>query len=89
MEVIIRASNFVCARTTRPHMFYFILECNDFKSVSTFLGPPMLTHHSAKIAPVISLEETFELSFMQKSNISQKKQQERRLEQNLEGGEKY
>ena len=52
--------------TPNEHMFYFILECNDFKSISTFLGPPMLTHHSAKVAPVMTLEEAFGLSFMQK-----------------------
>lgn len=52
--------------TPNEHTFYFILECSDFKSVSNFLGPPMLTHHSARIAPIIDLEEATGLSFMQK-----------------------
>jgi uncharacterized protein with GYD domain len=48
------------------HTFYFILESDDLKAVSTFLGPPMLTHHSAKVSPVISVEEAFGLAFMKK-----------------------
>jgi hypothetical protein len=52
--------------TLNEHTFYFVIESNDFKSVTTFLGPPMLTHNSAKISPVIDLKkpEEYELSYM-------------------------
>jgi hypothetical protein len=52
--------------TPNEHVFYFILDCNDFKAVSSFLGPPMLTHHSAKVSPILGLEEASGLTFMQK-----------------------
>jgi len=42
------------------HVFYVMLESNDFKAVSAFLSPPILTHHSAKISPVITVEEAFQ-----------------------------
>jgi hypothetical protein len=42
------------------HVFYLILESNDFKAVSGFLSPPILTHHSGKISPLITVEEAFE-----------------------------
>ena len=42
------------------HVFYIMLESNDFKSVSGFLSPPILTHHSGKISPLITVEEAFE-----------------------------
>jgi len=50
--------------TPNEHTFYFVLECNELKAVSEFLSPPMLTHHSAKVSPVISVEEAFGLGFM-------------------------
>lgn len=46
------------------HTFYFVLEADDFKSISDFLEPPMLTHHSARVSTVITVEEAFGLSFM-------------------------
>ena len=46
------------------HTFYFILETDDFKALSEFLGPPILTHCSAKITPVITGEEAFGLPFI-------------------------
>jgi hypothetical protein len=52
--------------TPNEHTFYFILECDNFKQVSEFLGPPMLQLHSGKISPVITLEEAFGLAFMEK-----------------------
>jgi hypothetical protein len=52
--------------TPNEHAFYFILECNDFKQVSEFLGPPMLQHHSGKVSPVLTFEEAFGLAFMKK-----------------------
>jgi hypothetical protein len=42
------------------HVFYLLLESNDFKAVSGFLSPPMLTHHSGKVSPIITVEEAFE-----------------------------
>lgn len=46
------------------HTFFLILESDDFKAVSEFLGPPILTHHSARIFPVITFEEAFGLAFI-------------------------
>ena len=46
------------------HTFYFVLETDDLKALSELLGPPVLTHHSAKITPVITAEEAFGLSFI-------------------------
>jgi hypothetical protein len=42
------------------HVFYIMLESNDFKAVSGFLSPPILTHHNGKISPLITVEEAFE-----------------------------
>ena len=39
------------------HTAYFILETDDYTGVSRFLGPQLLTHRSAKITPVIKMEE--------------------------------
>ncbi len=50
--------------TPNEHTFYFVLDCNDLKSISTFLGPPMLTHHVARVVPVIDIEEAAGLPFM-------------------------
>jgi L-rhamnose mutarotase len=47
------------------HTFYFVLESNDFVAVSELLGPPMITHHSAKVSPVITPEQAFGLSFVE------------------------
>jgi hypothetical protein len=58
--------------TPNEHMFYFILDCDNLKAMSEFLGPPMLTHHSAKVSPVISVEEAFGLPFMKKPKRKQK-----------------
>jgi hypothetical protein len=41
------------------HVFYLLLESDDFKDVSGFLSGPVLTHHSAKISPIITIEEAF------------------------------
>jgi hypothetical protein len=42
------------------HVFYMMLESNDFKALSGFLSPPILTHHKGKISPLITFEEAFE-----------------------------
>ena len=42
------------------HVFYMLLESNDFKAVSGFLSPPVLTHHKGRISPIIRVEEAFE-----------------------------
>jgi hypothetical protein len=46
------------------HTFYFVLESDNFKAVSDFFSPPMLTHHTARVSPVVTVEEGFGLSFM-------------------------
>ncbi len=42
------------------HTYYFMLESDDFKAITGFLSPPMLTHHKGKITPLITAEEAFE-----------------------------
>ena len=45
------------------HTFYFILEADNYLKISKFLGvDPVLTHHTAKITPVVTLEETLEFA---------------------------
>jgi hypothetical protein len=39
------------------HTFYWIIETDDYRNVSRYLGPPLLTYHSAKITPVIKVED--------------------------------
>ena len=46
------------------HTFHFVLESNSHGAISDFLSPPILTHHSAQISPVVTVEEAFGLSFM-------------------------
>ena len=46
------------------HTFYFVLESDNFKAVSDFLSPPMLTHNTARVSPVVTVEEGSGLSFM-------------------------
>jgi hypothetical protein len=48
---------------TNEHTFYFILEADNYGSISSFLRPPLLTHHTAKITPVITMEELLKLPF--------------------------
>lgn len=48
---------------SNEHTFYFILEADNFSKISKFLGfGPVLTHHTAKITPVVTLEETLEFA---------------------------
>ena len=45
------------------HTFYFIIEADNYLKLSKFLGVgPVLTHHTAKISPVVTLEETLEFA---------------------------
>jgi len=46
------------------HTFYFVLEAENLKAISDFLGPPMSTHHRARISPVMGVDEGFGLDFM-------------------------
>ena len=39
------------------HTFYFVLDSNSMDGVSKLLGPPMLTHSSGRLSPVITLDE--------------------------------
>ena len=48
---------------SNEHTFYFILEAENFLNISKFLGvDPVLTHHTAKITPVVTLEQTLEFA---------------------------
>ena len=47
---------------SNEHTFYMILETDNYANVSKFLGGPWLTHHMAKITPVITLEETMAIT---------------------------
>jgi hypothetical protein len=49
------------------HIFYFILESDSLMTISEFLKPPMLTHHTAKITPILTIEETVKGSTLLKS----------------------
>ncbi len=42
---------------TNEHTFYFVIEADDFGAVSAFLGPPLLTDHTAHVTPVGNLED--------------------------------
>ena len=45
------------------HTFFFIIEADNYLKISKFLGvSPVLTHHTAKITPVVTLEETLEFA---------------------------
>lgn len=50
--------------STIEHTFYFILEADDARAISEFFSPPFLTHHTARISPVIEGRDVFALSFM-------------------------
>ena len=48
---------------SNEHTFYFILEADNFLKISKFLGfGPLLTHHTAKITPVVSYQETIDFA---------------------------
>lgn len=55
---------YVCPK---EHIFYFILESDSLMAISEFLKPPMLTHHSAKITPIMTIEETIKGSTLLKT----------------------
>ena len=45
------------------HTFYFIIEADNFGKISKFLGvDSILTHHTAKMTPVITGEEMLEFA---------------------------
>lgn len=39
------------------HTFYFVLEADDFATVSEFLGPPLLQDHEGDVSPVLPFHE--------------------------------
>ena len=48
---------------SNEHTFYLILEADNYPKISKFLGvEPVLTHHTAKITPVVTLQETLEFA---------------------------
>ena len=50
--------------STIEHTFYFVFEANDAKAISEFFSPPFLTHHKARISPVIDIRTAFDVSFV-------------------------
>lgn len=50
--------------STIEHTFYFILEADEVKAISEFFSPPFLTHHKARISPVIDAQTVFTLPFL-------------------------
>lgn len=48
---------------SNEHTFYFILEADTYLNISKFLGAePILTHHTARITPVVTLEQTLDFA---------------------------
>jgi hypothetical protein len=43
------------------HTFYFVLESGDAKNIAAFFDGIMLTNHTGRISPVITLTEAAEL----------------------------
>ena len=43
------------------HTFYFILEAGDLKDITAFFSGIMLTNHSGKVSPVVSLREATDI----------------------------
>ncbi|MFQ5871603.1 MAG: DUF3303 domain-containing protein [Candidatus Geothermarchaeales archaeon] len=44
------------------HTFYFVFDSDSLKAASELLGPPMLTHHSARLSPVLDFKEVYDLA---------------------------
>jgi hypothetical protein len=53
--------------STIEHTFYFILEADDVKAIAEFFSPPFLTHHKARISPVIDIQTAFDVSFVKEN----------------------
>ena len=53
--------------STIEHTFYFILEADDVRAISEFFSPPFLTHHKARISPVIESQKAFALPFVKEN----------------------
>jgi hypothetical protein len=53
--------------STIEHTFYFILEADDVRAISEFFSPPFLTHHKARISPVIESQKAFTLPFVKEN----------------------
>jgi muconolactone delta-isomerase len=48
---------------SNEYTVYLILEADNYIKISNFLSSePILTHHTAKITPVVTLEETLEFA---------------------------
>lgn len=50
--------------STIEHTFYFVLEIDRVAAMAEFFRPPILTHHKARISPVINLQEAKNLTFI-------------------------
>jgi Domain of unknown function (DUF3303) len=53
--------------STIEHTYYFILEADNARSISEFFSPPFLTHHKARISPVIETQKAFNLPFVKEN----------------------
>jgi hypothetical protein len=53
--------------STIEHTYYFIIEADDARTISEFFSPPMLTHHKARISPVIETQKAFALPFVKEN----------------------
>jgi len=53
--------------STIEHTYYFILEAGDTRAISEFFSPPFLTHHKARISPVIETRKAFNLPFVKEN----------------------
>ncbi|MEN6342243.1 MAG: hypothetical protein ABFC89_06745 [Methanospirillum sp.] len=43
------------------HTFYFILEAGEYRDITTFFAGIMLSNHTGRVSPVISLREAAEI----------------------------
>jgi hypothetical protein len=53
--------------STIEHTYYFILEADETRAISEFFSPPFLTHHKARISPVIETQKALTLPFVKEN----------------------
>lgn len=53
--------------STLEHTYYFILEADEASALSELFSPPFLTHHKARISPVIETQKAFTLPFVKEN----------------------
>lgn len=52
------------------HLFFYIFDAENYLSISQLIGTVMLTHHTAKITPVMTLRETVDLIKLRRAQRS-------------------